>query len=123
MVEEPDSENSLFSEPMKIRTPSACSARPKRSMTSRRVSRSSNNSRTRSRSLSALRASSRCAWPRTISLRSPLSPPGLPRLEGALELVPRLGDGHAADMGVEEVRGLGQCRGGQADRDVEHAVL
>ena len=29
MVEEPDSENSLFSEPMKIRTPSARSARPK----------------------------------------------------------------------------------------------
>ena len=29
MVEEPDSENSLFSDPMKIRTPSARSARPK----------------------------------------------------------------------------------------------
>ena len=28
MVEEPDSENSLFSDPMKIRTPSARSARP-----------------------------------------------------------------------------------------------
>ena len=34
MVEEPDSENSLFSEPMKMRTPSPDSARDKRSMTS-----------------------------------------------------------------------------------------
>ena len=33
MVEEPESENSLFSEPMKMRTPSACSARPSRSTT------------------------------------------------------------------------------------------
>ena len=30
MVEEPDSENSLFSEPMKMRTPSPPSARPRR---------------------------------------------------------------------------------------------
>ena len=37
MVDEPDSENSLFSEPMKMRTPSACSARPSRSMTPRLV--------------------------------------------------------------------------------------
>ena len=43
MVEEPDSENSLFSEPMKIRTPSARSARPSRSITPRLVSRSSNS--------------------------------------------------------------------------------
>ena len=35
MVEEPESENSLFSEPMKMRTPSARSARPSRSITSR----------------------------------------------------------------------------------------
>ena len=39
------------------------------------VSRSSNSSRTRSRSSSALRSSSRWAWPRTISWRSSLSPP------------------------------------------------
>ena len=38
MVEEPDSENSLFSEPMKMRTPSPRSARPSRSMTPRLVS-------------------------------------------------------------------------------------
>src|SRR5712691_5655688 len=75
MVEDPESENSLFSEPMKIRMPSACSALPSRSMTSRLVSRSSNSSRTRSRSANALRSSSKLAWPRTISLRSSLSPP------------------------------------------------
>ena len=33
MVEEPESENSLFSEPMKMRMPSAFSARPSRSAT------------------------------------------------------------------------------------------
>ncbi len=37
MVDEPDSENSLFSEPMKMRTPSAVSARPSRSITPRLV--------------------------------------------------------------------------------------
>src|ERR1700730_16216092 len=75
MVEEPESENSLFSEPMKRRTPSASSARPNRSTRPRLVSRSSNKERTRSRSARALRSSSRLAWPRTISLRSALSPP------------------------------------------------
>src|SRR6516165_631618 len=75
MVEEPESENSLFSEPMKIWAPSARSARPRRSITPRLVSRSSNRSRTRSRSSSALRSSSRCAAPRTISLRSSDAPP------------------------------------------------
>ena len=43
MNDEPDSENSLLSEPMKIRTPSACSARSSRSMTSVLVSRSANS--------------------------------------------------------------------------------
>ena len=55
------SENKLFSLPMKIRTPSAVSARPRRSMTPRLVSRSSNRDFTRSRSSSACRSSSRLA--------------------------------------------------------------
>src|SRR5712691_90669 len=75
MVEEPDSENSLFSEPMKMRRPSAPWARPRSSITSRRVSRSSNRSRTRSRSPMALRSSRSLACPRTMSLRSAVSPP------------------------------------------------
>ena len=55
----PDSENSLFSAPMKIRTPSPVSARWSRSMTSVLVSRSSKSRRMRSRSSSAVRSSSR----------------------------------------------------------------
>ena len=54
IIEEPDSENSLFSEPMKMRTPSPPSARPRRSITSVWVSRSANSRRMRSRSSTAL---------------------------------------------------------------------
>ena len=141
MVEEPDSENSLFSEPMKMRTPSARSARPSRSITSRRVSRSSNKSRTRSRSASALRSSSRCAWPRTISLRSSLSPPdqlakpvgdellgqlvelGLARLQRAFDLDLALASVLPRMRALRKFAGLGQRRGRQAGRNVEHAVF
>ncbi len=72
--DEPDSENSLFSEPMKMRTPSALSARDKSSITSFWVSRSANSSLIRSRSSWALRSSSRLAWPRTINWRAPSLP-------------------------------------------------
>ena len=141
MVEEPDSENSLFSEPMKIRTPSARSARPSRSITPRLVSRSSNNSRTRSRSSSACRSSSRLAWPRTISWRSSLVAAGPARdprrdhlLRQLIELgaalrqrlfkfEPRFGERAAADSRIEEIRGLRQRRGRHARRQSQHAVF
>ena len=57
IIDEPESENSLFSEPMKMRTPSPASARDRRSMTSFFVSRSANSRRMRSRSSSAVRSS------------------------------------------------------------------
>ncbi len=124
-----------------MRTPSASSARPSRSATSRLVSRSSNKRRTRSRSSSALRSSSRLAWPRTISLRSALSPPdqlaspadtifwvsasSSARLASSAfsTSVLRLGERPAADAGIEEVRGLGQRRDRQAERQRNDAVL
>src|SRR6188474_2007323 len=114
MVEDPDIENSLFSEPMKMRTPSARSARLSRSITSRRDSRSSNRSRTRSRSSSTLRSSSRCAWPRTISLR---------RGTRLLKLAARLGERLAADARVEKVGRFGERRGRQTDRHIDDAVF
>jgi hypothetical protein len=75
IIEEPDIEKSLFSEPMKMRTPSPPSARVSSSITSVCVSRSAKSRRMRSRSSTALRSSSRLAWPRTISWRASGRPP------------------------------------------------
>ena len=135
MVEEPDSENSLFSEPMKMRTPSA--ARRVRADRSRRAwSPDRRTAAARARDLpSAWRSSSRLAWPRTISWRSsllaagPAGEPGGDQLLGqliefgaacvsAVSISTRLGQRPAADPRVEEVRRLDQRRGRQPGRQV-----
>ena len=48
---------------------------------------------------------------------------GLAFLEPLLDLGLDLGERAAADARVEEIGGLGQRRGRQADRDVEDAIL
>ena len=67
IIDDPDREKSLFSEPMKILTPSPVSARCRSSITSVLVSRSANSVRIRSRSSEACKSPSRVAWPRTMS--------------------------------------------------------
>ena len=76
IIDDPESENSLFSEPMKILTPSPVSARCKSSITSVLVSRSANRVRMRSRSSDARTSPIRLACPRTINWSRDSPPPG-----------------------------------------------